>query len=156
MLNFLFCIVTFRMVVMRPVVGEVLVGKIRACSEEGVSVSLLFFDDIIIPAHCLQASSRFDANERLWVWCYDGNDLYMDLEETVRFRVLGDAFAQIAPAKKEAAMLKAAGRIGAVSEGNNDANSVTQADLPQTLVPPYKIIGTMAEPGLGLISWWNQ
>ena len=149
---------------MRPFVGEVLVGKIRSCTEEGISVSLVFFDDVFIPAHCLQSSSRFDSNERLWVWCYDGNDLYMDLDEPVRFRVLGDAFSQVAPAKKEAAMLKAASRIGgfpnaAPSESDSPSAALAQvsaADLPQSIVSPYKVVGTMAEAGLGLISWWNS
>ena len=45
---------TFRFVVFRPFVGETLVGKVRACSREGVHVSLGFFDNILIPPEYLQ------------------------------------------------------------------------------------------------------
>jgi DNA-directed RNA polymerase III subunit RPC8 len=139
--------------IMRPFVGEVLVGRIRSCTEEGVCVSLHFFDDVFIPARCLQASSRFNTEERLWVWHYDGNDLFMDLDEPIRFRVLGDAFAEIAPARKETAMLKANKIAAGSPPGEIDA--VAAAELPAP-VAPYKIIGTIAESGLGLLSWWKQ
>jgi DNA-directed RNA polymerase subunit E'/Rpb7 len=45
-------------VVFRPFVGEVMVGKIRACTKEGIQVSLEFFDDIIIPSYSLQVSGQ--------------------------------------------------------------------------------------------------
>ncbi len=51
-------VVVFRVVVLRPFVGEILVGRIRQCSEEGVHVSIGFFDDILIPASCLQTNSH--------------------------------------------------------------------------------------------------
>lgn len=41
-------------VVFRPFVGEVMVGKIKACTKEGVQVSMDFFDDVIIPSYSLQ------------------------------------------------------------------------------------------------------
>ncbi len=44
----------FRLIVLRPFEGEVIVGKIRSCDEDGVHVALEFFDDVIIPANCLQ------------------------------------------------------------------------------------------------------
>ena len=46
--------VKFRLVVFRPFVGEVLEGKVRGSSEEGIHVSLGFFDDILIPPTCMQ------------------------------------------------------------------------------------------------------
>lgn len=47
------------------------------------SVTLGFFDDILIPVNALQHPSRFDETEQAWVWEYtkaDGgkHDLYMD------------------------------------------------------------------------------
>ena len=62
--------VRFRMLVFRPHMEEVLVGKIKSCSKEGVHVSLEFFDDILIPAESLQHPSRFDETESVWVWEY--------------------------------------------------------------------------------------
>lgn len=46
--------VKFRLVVFRPLVGEVLEGRVRSCGEEGINVSLGFFDDILIPPSCMQ------------------------------------------------------------------------------------------------------
>ena len=62
--------VRFRMLVFRPHMEEVLIGKIKSCSKEGVHVSLEFFDDILIPAESLQHPSRFDETESVWVWEY--------------------------------------------------------------------------------------
>lgn len=50
-------------------------------------VSLGFFEDIYVPEHALQDPSLFDDNEKLWMWKFDDNDMYMDLQEEVRFRV---------------------------------------------------------------------
>ena len=62
------CTATFRMVIFKPFIGEILAGKIKGCSPDGVtgmrclsakvslspSVSLGFFHDILIPPHFLQ------------------------------------------------------------------------------------------------------
>ena len=46
------------------------------------TVTLGFFDDIVIPPESLQHPSRFDEGEQLWIWEYeteDGkHDLFMD------------------------------------------------------------------------------
>lgn len=86
---------------------EILIGKIRSCSVDGVhgnicindivylshlrfyvlpnftTVTLGFFEDIVIPPHKLQHPSRFDQMEQAWVWEYDTGDgkkhnLFMD------------------------------------------------------------------------------
>lgn len=44
----------FRLVVMRPFEGELLIGKIRSCGEEGLHIDMGFFQDVFIPANCLQ------------------------------------------------------------------------------------------------------
>lgn len=48
-----------------------------------ISVTLGFFDDIVIPVNALQHPSRFDETDQAWVWEYpkeDGekHDLFMD------------------------------------------------------------------------------
>lgn len=152
---FLVClfVVKFRLIVFKPFVGEVLIGKIRSCTEEGLSVSLSFFDDIFIPAHCLQPGSTFNTEERLWVWNYDGNELFMDLDEKIRFRVLAGSFAEVAPVQKEALLASVANKLSGTS-------ALTEADQKLALesvptVPPFKIIGSVAEDGLGLLTWWG-
>lgn len=134
-------VVYFRYVVFHPFMDEILTGKIKSCSKEGVHVSMGFFDDITIPADSLQHPSRFDDKEQLWLWEYetDGgkHDLHMDIGEEIRFRVIDEIFVDITPA----------GPDGSTQEDIND---------PEAKKSPYTIIGSCSEPGLGLLSWWNS
>lgn len=142
----------------KPFSGEVLVGRIRSCSEEGISVSLTFFDDIFIPAHCLQPETTFNGSERLWVWNYDGNELFMDLDEPIRFRVLTQSFTESAPVQKEALMAAVANKMNGLGSGltasSSGANELDVGEVVPT-VAPYRIVATVAEDGLGLLSWWS-
>ncbi|XP_026731667.1 DNA-directed RNA polymerase III subunit RPC8 [Trichoplusia ni] len=127
----------FRVIVFRPVIEEILIGKIKNCSREGVHVTLGFFDDILIPVNALQHPSRFDETDQAWVWEYpkeDGekHDLFMDSGESIRFRVTSEAFEESLPS----------GPPG------------SECTTVQT-VAPYRIIGGINEPGLGLLSWWE-
>ncbi len=139
--------------VFKPFVGEVLIGKIRSCTEEGLNISLTFFDDIFIPAHCFQPGTTFNPSERLWVWNYDGNELFMDLEEPIRFRVLVQSFTETAPVQKEALLAAVSNKMNGIGEiGKQEEELAGEAVQGQ---PPFKIIATVAEDGLGLLSWWN-
>merc|ERR1712013_330672 len=88
--------VTFRLLVFRPEQDEVITGKIKSCSRDGVTVSLGFFDDILIHADALQHPSRYDEAESVWGWEYlpegeeETHDLFMDPGEQIRFRVTGE------------------------------------------------------------------
>ncbi|KAJ1967039.1 killer toxin resistant protein [Dispira parvispora] len=95
----------FRLVVFRPYTGEVLLGKVRSCTEKGLKISLDFFDDIWVPPALLPPQSQFDQTEQVWVWKYDGNSLYMDPGEKIRVRVIAESFVEAAPEtpKKEPA-----------------------------------------------------
>ncbi|XP_074648412.1 DNA-directed RNA polymerase III subunit RPC8-like isoform X2 [Tubulanus polymorphus] len=134
-------VVHFRYVVFRPFMDEILIGKIKGCSKEGVHVSLGFFDDILISSDALQHPSRFDENEQLWVWEYeteDGkHDLFMDVGEELRFRVVDEMFVDITPTGPE---------------GSTEAESYDS----EMKKPPYSIVGSISDPGLGLLSWWNS
>jgi DNA-directed RNA polymerase III subunit RPC8 len=81
--------VEFRYVIFRPFIDEVLIGRVRSCSEEGIYVSLTFFDDIFIPKDNLQKPYRYDESKQLFVWEYDAEiDLYIEIGETIRFLIL--------------------------------------------------------------------
>jgi len=60
--------VSFRLVVFRPFMDQILVGKIKNSSSESVQISLGFFDDIIIPAANLQHPSKFCEKLQTWLW----------------------------------------------------------------------------------------
>ncbi|GJQ81364.1 hypothetical protein Trydic_g20574 [Trypoxylus dichotomus] len=107
----------------------------RSCSQEGVHVSLGFFDDILIPHTALQHPSRFDETEQAWIWEYDTgdgskHDLFMDAGETIRFRVTGESFQETCPTGP--------------SLGDTNENSENKI--------PYMLKGSINEPGLGLLS----
>ena len=83
--------VTFRVLVFRPFVEEIIVGKIKSSNPDGLTINLGFFDDIFLPAQALQHPCRFDESDQVWVWEYpneDGghHDLFMDAGEDIRFR----------------------------------------------------------------------
>ena len=83
----------------------------------GPAVSLGFFDDILIPAELLQPNTKLyvlslstccaaaaswedhgsNHEEQLFVWDFEGNELYMDLDEPIRFRVMDEAFVEAIP-----------------------------------------------------------
>ena len=56
--------VTFRVLVFRPFIEEVLTGRIKSSTKEGVTLNLGFFDDIFLPASNLQHPCRFDESDQ--------------------------------------------------------------------------------------------
>jgi DNA-directed RNA polymerase III subunit RPC8 len=99
----------------------------------------------------LQHPSRFEEAEQAWVWEYqiedagDGvtkHDLFMDVGETIKFRVIDEEFTESEPTGPPTE-----------SEGRNQAQ---QSQNDKNTKPPYKIVGAINEAGLGIDSWWTQ
>ncbi|KAK7590953.1 hypothetical protein V9T40_002566 [Parthenolecanium corni] len=128
--------VTYRFVVFRPFMNELITGKIKSCSPEGVQVTLGFFDDIQIPTACLQHPSRFDEDEQVWIWEYDNqgsnHSLFMDVGEKIKFRVASEMFMETSP----------------------DVKTSENKSIPENKVP-YLLLGSINEPGLGVAKWWD-
>lgn len=128
--------VKYRFVVFRPFMNELLLGKIKGCSTDGIQVTLGFFDDIQIPASCLQHPSKFDEEEQVWIWEYENqgqkHNLYMDIGEKIKFRIMSEIFMETSPDIKI-----------------SDSKSVLENKIP------YLLIGSINEPGLGVLSWWD-
>jgi len=59
---------SFRLIVFRPFVEEVCLGKVLRSTNEGIYVSLGFFEDIFIPAYWMLKPSAFDEKTGLWFW----------------------------------------------------------------------------------------
>ncbi|XP_002163071.3 DNA-directed RNA polymerase III subunit RPC8 isoform X1 [Hydra vulgaris] len=133
--------VTFRFIVFRPFIDEVLVAKVKSCTREGVQVSLGFFDDIFIPYEYLQQKSKFVDAEQLWVWQYEteegSHDLYMDINEEIRIRVIDEEFLDLTP------------------EGPAPPTIEGETKSLETKKLPYTITASISESGLGLLSWWT-
>nr|XP_036862044.1 DNA-directed RNA polymerase III subunit RPC8 [Manis javanica] len=83
-----------------------------------------------------------DDAEQVWVWEYEteegAHDLYMDIGEELRFRVVDESFVDTSPTGPSAA--------GVASSGE---------ELPKKEAP-YTLVGSISEPGLGLLSWWTS
>lgn len=118
--------VTFRLVMFRPFVGEVLTAKLKSCDKTGLWLSMDFFSDIFVPDYYLQQPSAYDESENVWFWNYHDTKMYMDLEETIRFRV---AHVKFPPLPLEQA---------------KDAKPFA----------PMEITGDINADGLGLACWW--
>lgn len=78
------------------------ISILQLCS----SVTLEFFDDILIPPTMLPHPSRFDEAEQAWIWEYDvgdgsKHDLFMDPGEQIRFKVISENFTEINPTGPE-------------------------------------------------------
>ncbi|KAL6747919.1 DNA-directed RNA polymerase II, 19 kDa polypeptide, partial [Haematococcus lacustris] len=131
--------VKFRIVVFRPFAGEVIVGKLKSCTKEGLHISLTFFEDIFVPEHALQDPSFYNESEKAWVWKWDGNDMFMDVGEEVRLKVHSV-------------------RFNPPPNPHDLANAVGDDKLLGTAAKPYvpmQVIGGVNEDGLGMLAWWG-
>jgi hypothetical protein len=86
---------------------------------EGLRVSLGFFNDVLIPDYALQQPSLFHEEEGLWVWKYEGSDMFMDIGELFKWLWDGSSSTTAAAAAAAASPLPAlcihAWRVSAAS-----------------------------------------
>ncbi|KAK7696398.1 hypothetical protein QCA50_001052 [Cerrena zonata] len=149
--GFLWYKVSFRLVVFRPFASEVIVAKVKSSDEDGIRLSVGFFDDIYIPVMWLPEPCAFDPNERAHFWL-PGSEaktahelldsatddrMYIDANEIVRVRVEADEFYDDEPGPPKA------------------TDGVQQLHLENRRAP-YTITCSIAEQGLGPVAWWKQ
>eukprot|EP00474_Spongospora_subterranea_P010374 CRZ10832.1 hypothetical protein [Spongospora subterranea] len=128
------------LILFRPFVHELLIGSIRHSDSSGILVSFHFSEDIFLPKDYLPEPSVFDEEEKLWYWKYLDNNMYMDVGEEIRLRVLSIEYNNES---------KDRGVPPPV-----DANKSIK--LMADLRPSMRVFGTIAEDGLGLVNWWQQ
>ncbi|KAI6164536.1 RNA polymerase Rpb7 [Pisolithus thermaeus] len=114
--------VRFRMVVLRPFASEVILAKVKSSDEDGIRLSVGFFDDIYVPLGYLPQPSAFDPNERSHFWLPDS-------DATTAHELLESPTAE----PTEGVAVKREARR-----------------------PPYTITCSVAEQGLGPVSWWKS
>lgn len=125
--------VEFRAVVWKPFIGEVLIGWVAACTEEGIKVKLDFFDEIFIPKSYLFENCEYKETDKAWVWRPDDElELFIDINEKVRFRLEEEVFANIKP----------------------KSGYETEEEI-ENRPRPYVLIGSMQTEGMGCVSWWE-
>lgn len=104
------------------------------------SVTMGFFDDILIPPSALPHPSRFEEAEQAWVWQYpleDGahHDLFMDTGNTFKFKVTKEIFEESSPVGPPVA---------------KDDSSSCEPKIP------YRIEAQIMDQGLGSTLWWDS
>ncbi|CAO1624024.1 unnamed protein product [Sympodiomycopsis kandeliae] len=158
-----------RLVVFRPFVGEVLVGKVMSSDENGIRVSMGFFDDIHIPLHLLPLPNAFDHQERAFFWLFDPSDpsfeqdplqapqeerLYIDRDESIRFIVEDDIFEEGEPLPGLAAT---GGPAGTTATGIGTGVTVDALEAAKAKrKAPFRITASIGGSGLGLVKWWSS
>ncbi|EDR07509.1 uncharacterized protein LACBIDRAFT_250573 [Laccaria bicolor S238N-H82] len=156
--GFLWYKVVFRMVVFRPFTSEVIIAKVKSSDEDGIRLTIGFFDDMHIPAAYLPQPSAFDPNERAHFWLPSppsppsspshttsapslldslvSSRMYIDQGEILRVRVEADQFCDDEPGPQ-----KFVEGVGAEAKGRVRA--------------PYNVVCSIAEQGLGPVAWWT-
>mmetsp|Transcript_19142 Transcript_19142/g.46215 ORF Transcript_19142/g.46215 Transcript_19142/m.46215 type:complete len:204 (+) Transcript_19142:315-926(+) len=132
----------FQLLVFRPFIGEVLTGKIARSSPEGLWLTVGFFDNIFVPPHFMLDGSEWDPSQNLWVWKSEHGEAALDprFDSPVRFRVTNSIF------KKEERPLEAPPAAHAdVGARVHDPNAP----------PPYQVMASIKDDGLGLVIWWE-
>lgn len=137
--------ITFRLIVFRPFVGEVLVGKVSSCDEEGIRITMGFFEDVHISRDQLPSPSGYDHSQAQWFRLFfPENDLlwedpllsaeeerwHLQKGDIVRFKVEGDEFNEPEPP-------------GPNTWGKKSLSASNQEEIAAvgstTAVPPYKV-----------------
>jgi DNA-directed RNA polymerase III subunit RPC8 len=180
---------TFSLVLFRPFLEEVCIGRIVGSNARGIQISIGFFDKIYVPAYWMLRPSTYEADTGLWVWtpAYDEEGEEEDEENNkkddtiesttdteiiryempigsvVRFKVKALQFARITQTAKGR---QATTTRTTSSEVTNDGGSGSHAvrrrsssvgvDDHKAPPPPMKIMASLCEDGLGLVSWWED
>ena len=155
--------VKFRMIFFRPFIGEVLKGTILSCNEEGIRISLYFFDDVFVPAYLLQSPSEYRKKDGHWVWKYgeesDGEFVFV-IGGVVRLRVKSIDYTKITETAKgvesstiSESIRNSSARMEPVLVRQRSSSLGTD---DESAVAPMKITGAFNEEGLGLTDWWRD
>lgn len=128
----------------RPFVGEIVVGKVVSCREDGIkgyshlspwliffAVSMEFFDDISIPTHLLQAPSEYRPKQKQWIWKFsedESNPIEFAIQagDKIRFRIRTITFAALTSTVK--------GTTATVTTESQHPSSTSQSIEPTSAV----------------------
>ncbi|PVU90465.1 hypothetical protein BB559_002862 [Furculomyces boomerangus] len=135
--------VVFRLVVFRPFGGEIVEAKILSCNPSGIKATLQFFSDIWIPKELLREGTEYDSVEGVFVWKYEGQEFFLDIDEQIKCRVVEGTFIDSNPPRPKVHQ----NNISVV--GNNVSGGI--------LGPGNNSVGTrLPESNMGSINNPNQ
>lgn len=147
--------VKFRLCFFRPWVDEVIHGTIAHMGEYGVSVTLGFFDDIVVPSSLLPKPHEF--RNEAWTWFFidekDGctTEMPMELGDTVAVRVCSVRYRRRPPHSDASPAMQAANAL-------NEQRLLGSGQHANTsrVFPPMEVVATMDVDGLGPVVWWRE
>mmetsp|Transcript_1903 Transcript_1903/g.2726 ORF Transcript_1903/g.2726 Transcript_1903/m.2726 type:complete len:276 (-) Transcript_1903:31-858(-) len=176
--------VIFRLVVFRPFVEEVCLGTILESTEEGIRISMGFFDDVFVPAYWMLRPSHYDSETGLWVWTpnysegdeaeEEDNRFEMEIGSEIRFKVKSINFTQVTDTAKgmQATTTTTAHQPNSSVVARPSQKPTSDSDKPGDNTPVRKrstsvdlsdakkvpasmhVVASICEDGLGLTSWW--
>lgn len=124
--------VRFFLTCFRPPLSSVLDGSLRTSDVRGLTISLGFFENVLVPHKALQPNSHWDAIRHVWVWVDPpGSEANTKLDY-----VVGDSI------RVEVKSLKFA------TEEEMRASNIS--------MQPLMILGRCDKPGLGMVEWWDE
>lgn len=137
----------FNLIIFRPFVGEILIAKVKSTSEEGITASVGFFDDIFIPIYNLPPITQYDKAESTFFWLANWEEdsdpftsspeqrAYIDIGENIRIRIEAEHFENVYPKPKKVAI----------------------EESEQDIIPTaYRLTASIDGQGLGVVSWWEE
>ncbi|KAJ3138457.1 DNA-directed RNA polymerase III subunit rpc25 [Physocladia obscura] len=163
--------VSFRLIVFKPFVGEILVGKVLNASPDGLRGSsqyrnhMEFFDDILIPSYMFKPNSSYNKAQGQWVWQYtdeeSGEVQNMDIErdELIRFRVEVEHFNEVRPMSANAIIAGNDQKRPAAIPGSTTSpvalTPVSVSSSKNVRASAFWLECSISDDGLGLLSWWS-
>ncbi|KAL0204828.1 hypothetical protein P9112_000135 [Eukaryota sp. TZLM1-RC] len=134
--------VQFKILVWQPVVGEIVTGRVLSSSkDDGLTVSLGFFDEIQIPPSNMMPDTFFDEIDNLWVWTFNAEDeieLPIDVGHPITTRITNVSFPMSKPKVKPT---------------GNMVIEPLEEEAPRSAI---SVTASIAETGLGMKDWWEQ
>ena len=93
-----------------------------------------------------------DEDEQLWVWEYtaddEGHDLFMDINEEIRFRVVDEVFTDLSPAGPEMS-----GEKKSTDDTENKRSPYTITVSHFTIVKGIELSIVSKSPNIGQTGW---
>jgi DNA-directed RNA polymerase III subunit RPC8 len=150
------CTVVFRLVVFRPRIGELVLGRVHSSTPMGLQVNLGFFQDVTIPANQLREPCVYDERLNTWVWEYrdeKGHAVpYPYIPgEPICLRVTSVQFTDSVDSSLNAT--RRAQAMNSAQKPMKGSASSAHAHAPHE-EPPMLVVGSVQEDGLGLQAWW--
>ena len=126
---------------------------------EGITVSLGFTTDVVIPEKYMQTpGSSFDAAAQQWQWVYEDEPLPMPQGATVRFRVRDITFPPLVPGAQASHRHKLCARSAGLRRRQKFQQFSARAGVSGRggqLFQPLLIVGDIDGDGLGCVDWWD-